>query len=47
VNAVGRLVVILLGLLFAAILVIGLVMRHLDAGPPPVLCNDGQTSVPC
>jgi hypothetical protein len=47
VNVVGRLVVILLGLLFAVILVAGLVMRHLDAGPPPVYCNDGQTSVPC
>jgi hypothetical protein len=47
VNLVDRLVVILLGLIFAVILVAGMVMRHLDAGPPPVLCNDGQTSVPC
>jgi hypothetical protein len=47
VNLVGRLIMIALALLFAGILVAGLVVRHRDAGPPPVYCNDGQTSVPC
>jgi hypothetical protein len=46
VNA-GRLVAIGVALVFAAALAAGLVTRYLDAGPPPVLCNDGQTSVPC